>query len=83
MLFRSQLSHGVQVKGLQDGRMKDAGIRDGFIILSVNGARISSPEEIEKIYDSIIKSADQDKVLFIKGIYPTGKQAFYAVPLVD
>ena len=82
-LSQLQLSHGVQVKGLQDGRMKDAGIRDGFIILSVNGARVSSPEEIEKIYDSIIKSADQDKVLFIKGIYPTGKQAFYAVPLVD
>lgn len=75
-----EISHGVQVSELSDGPVKDAGIRQGFIILSVNGNDVSTPEDIERIYDNIIKT-DADKVLFIKGVYPTGKQAFYAVPL--
>ena len=75
------LSHGVQAKGIDDGPIKEAGIRDGFIILSINGNRISKPEEVEAIYNSIMKNEAADKVMFIKGIYPTGKQAFYAVNL--
>ena len=75
------ISHGVQVKGIEDGPMKDAGIRDGFIILSINNNRVTKPEDVEKIYNAIVKSDDADKVMFIKGIYLTGKQGFYAVPL--
>ncbi len=77
-----EISRGVQVKGLEDGRMKDAGVRDGFIILSINGQRVAEPADVEKIYTAIIKGND-DKVMFIKGIYPTGRQAFYAVNLAD
>lgn len=79
-LAQLELSHGVQVKGLEEGAMKQAGVREGFIILSINGVRITQPADVEKIYTSIMKS-NEDKVMFIKGIYPTGKQAFYAVPL--
>lgn len=79
-LAQLELSSGVQVKGLEDGVMKDAGVREGFIILTINGIRVTQPADVEKIYTSIMKSND-DKVMFIKGIYPTGKQAFYAVPL--
>lgn len=82
-LRQLEISHGVQVKGLEDGRIKDAGIRDGFIILSINNSRVKNPDDVENIYTAIMKGSDQDKVMFIKGIYPTGKQAFYAVPLSD
>jgi len=81
-LAQLEISAGVQVKGLEDGPMRDAGIRDGFIILTINGMRVSSGADVEKIYTSIMKSTD-DKVMFIKGIYPTGKQAFYAVSLAE
>ena len=81
-LEQLEISRGVQVTGIEDGRMKSAGIRDGFIILTVNGQPVTSPEDMEKIYTAVMKGGD-DKVLFIKGIYPTGKQAFYAVPLED
>ncbi len=77
-----QISFGVVVKGLEDGRFRDAGIKDGFIIMTINGNRISSPEDVEKIYKNIMASSD-DKVMFIKGLTPTGKQGFYAVPLTD
>ena len=81
-LEQLEISHGVAVTGLEDGRVKDSGIRDGFIILVINGQRVSTPEDVEKLYNAIMKS-DDDKVMYIKGIYPTGKRGFYAVPLAD
>lgn len=81
-LEQLELSSGVLVTGIEDGRIKDAGIRDGFIILTVNSQRVTSPDDVEKIYMSVIKG-DGDKVLYIKGVYPTGKQAFYAVDLQE
>ena len=81
-LKQLEISHGVAVSAIENGPVKNAGIKDGFIILTINGARVASPEDIEKIYTSIIKGSD-DKVMFIKGIYPTGKQAFYAVQLSE
>ena len=72
----------MQVTGVEDGRVKDAGIRDGFIITVINGQRVNSPDDIETIYKAIMKS-DDDKVMYVKGVYPTGKQAFYAISLGD
>ncbi len=76
-----KISGGVQVAGLKDGPAKDAGIRDGFIVLEVNGARISSVEDMERAYDAVTGPASIDNVMFITGIYPTGKKAYYAVNL--
>jgi S1-C subfamily serine protease len=67
---------------LEEGRFKSAGIRDGFIIISINGKKVNSADDVENIYNTIMKGND-DKVMYIKGIYPTGKQQFYAVPLTD
>lgn len=78
-----RISGGIQVTGLRDGRFKDAGIKDGFIILEVNNMRITSQDDIEKIYKSIVRSSDSDHVMFIIGIYPTGKKMYYAVDLTE
>jgi peptidase Do len=78
-----RISSGVEVTDVSNGKAKDAGIKDGFIILTVNNQRISSPEDISKIYNSVIKSLDQDKVMFIIGIYPTGRKAYYVIDLAD
>lgn len=82
---RLAISHGVAVTEVDSsGRFAQAGIRDGFIILAINSKRVSKPEEITAIYNAIAKSGSgEDKVMFISGIYPTGKAAYYAVPLAD
>ncbi|MDE7458544.1 MAG: PDZ domain-containing protein, partial [Muribaculaceae bacterium] len=77
------LSSGVSVGTLTDGRFKDAGIKDDFIILSINRTRVASPDQVESIYSSIRKSSDPEKVMFISGVYPNGRQAYYAVDLSD
>ncbi len=78
-----RITGGLQVTGLKDGKFKDAGIKDGFIILEINNMRINSQEDVEKIYNSIVKSTDTDHVMFIIGIYPTGKKVYYAVDLAN
>ena len=82
-LRQLEIRNGVQVSGLKEGKFKDAGIKDGFIILEINNVRVASQEDIEKIYNEIMKSDASDKVMFITGIYPTGKKLYYAVPLTD
>ncbi|MFG6381421.1 MAG: Do family serine endopeptidase [Muribaculum sp.] len=76
-----RISSGVQVIGLKDGKFKQAGIKEGFIILDINNARVKNQDDVEKIYDAIMKSDDSDKVMFITGIYPTGRKVYYAVDL--
>ena len=77
------LSTGVSVGTLSDGRFKDAGMKDNFIIVSINRTRVSSPDQVEAIYSAIRKSSDPEKAMFISGIYPDGRQAYYAVGLSD
>lgn len=74
---------GVQVVGLKDGKFKSAGMKEGFIILDINNTRVSSQEDVEKIYKAIMKSDEYDKVMFITGIYPTGKKRYFAVSLSE
>jgi len=82
-LRQLQIRNGVQVIGLKDGKFKNAGIKEGFIILDINNTRVNSQSDVEKIYDAIIKSNEYDKVMFITGVYPTGKKVYYAVDLAD
>ena len=76
---------GVAVADITDGgRFARAGVRQGFIVLSVNGNRVTGAEEVTAIARAVEQSASAtDKVLFLSGIYPDGKAAYYAVPLND
>lgn len=76
------LRSGLKVTEVSGGLFKQAGIRNGFIIIDINNMRVSSQDDIEEIYKEILKSGPEyDKVMFISGIYPTGRKAYYAVPL--
>ena len=81
---RLQIRGGVALSDLDsDGLLARAGIREGFIILGVNGQRVSKPEQINSMARAIMQAQGGDKVLFISGIYPTGKAAYYAVALEE
>lgn len=83
-LRKLEISRGVAVTITGEGRFADEGISTGFIITSINNMKVSTPEDIEKIF-KVVRSlgADGDKVMFISGIYPSGKQAYYAVNLTE
>lgn len=75
------LASGVEVTGVTDGKMKDAGVRKGFIILKANGQSIKTVEQLEEVVKAATRSSDQ--VLFLSGVFSSGKRANYAVDLTQ
>ena len=76
---KSQLSisSGLEVIKVNNGALKDAGIARGFIIQKVNDQNIKSTDDLQKVVKEA--STSKDPVLYIQGIYPTGKKAYFAV----
>ena len=75
------LSYGLEVTGVSSGKLQDAGIRRGFIILKVNGESMRTTDDLEQALRTATQSPEQ--VLFITGMFPSGRRANYAVSLAD
>lgn len=73
------ISYGVEVIKVDNGKLKDAGISKGFIIQQVNDSQVNSIDDLQ----SAVKSAStsNEPVLYIKGMWPTGKKDYFAVDL--
>lgn len=80
---RLGISNGVQIKGLKAGAIRDAGVKEGFIITAVNDVPVNSSEDVEQVYNSVMKDSDEYKALILYGVYPTGKKYTYAVNLAS
>lgn len=78
-----RISSGVKVVSVSDGKFREAGIGKDFVITSVNRVKVSSPDDIMKIYKSVMKSDDDEKLLIIRGLYPTGKPKAYLINLSE
>ena len=76
-----RLNAGVEVTGVTEGKMKAAGIRKGFIILKANGQSVKTVEQLEEIMKEASRSTEP--VLFLNGIFPSGKKAYFAVDLTQ
>lgn len=75
------LGFGLQVTGVTSGKMADAGVRKGFIILKANGEQMRKVSDLEKVMKAAVKSPNQ--VLFLSGVFPSGKRGYYAVDLTQ
>lgn len=73
------ISYGLEVLKVNNGAMKDAGISRGFIIQKVNDENMNTIDDLQKVVKKA--STSKDPVLYIQGIYPTGKKSYFAVPL--
>ena len=71
------ISTGLEVIRVNNGALKDAGVAKGFIIQKVNEQIIKSTDDLQKAVKEA--STSKDPVLYIQGIYPTGKKAYFAV----
>ena len=83
-LMKYGVRRGVMVKSVEsNGAFAKAGIKEKFVIVKVNDMVVSSDKEIEAAYNSLTsnRGADQEPVMFIVGVYPNGKTAYYAVDL--
>jgi serine protease Do len=78
-----QLEYGVEIKSISKGKLAEAGIKPGFIILKLNNQPVRSVDEIQSVLDVAVNNGQKEKVLYIAGIYPTGKVAYFAIDLAD
>lgn len=77
------ISYGVVVGGVSKGKFKDAGITNGFIVQEINEQKVNSQSDVEAIYNAIMRDSSADKVMYIKGLLPTGRRTYIAVSLLD
>ncbi len=75
------IGYGLEVLKVNSGKLKNAGITKGFIIQHVNDNAVKTIEDLQNIVKDA--STSKDPVLYIQGVYPTGKKAYFAVPLED
>lgn len=76
-----EISYGLKVVKVNSGKFRDAGVPVGFFIQKVNDESVKTIDEL----NAVVKNASKSKspVLYIQGIYPTGKKGYFAVPLEE
>jgi len=67
------IENGLQITKLAAGKLRSAGIKEGFIITSIDKKRINSVEDV--------KNALENKKggVLIEGVYPNGLRAWYGL----
>ena len=75
------IKYGLQVMKISGGKLKEAGMPQGFIIQRVNDEPMKTVEDLQNAVKTA--STSKEPVLYIQGIFPTGKKAYFAVALQD
>jgi len=74
-LAKYNITSGVKISKLQAGKLANAGIKEGFIITSVDKKKISNLKDIQSMLEN--KSGG----VLIEGVYPNGMRAYYGFGL--
>ena len=75
------INSGLEVIKVNNGKMKEAGVTKGFIIQKVNDETMQSIEDLQKAVKEA--STSKEPVLIIRGLYPTGKKAYFVIDLSE
>ncbi len=65
------INHGIKIVELNQGKLKDAGLKSGFIITHVNKQPVNGVNDFE----GTIRRADGG--ILIEGVYPNGERAYF------
>ena len=68
-------AHGVKISKLIGGKLRNAGIKEGFIITHVDRKPITSVDDLMRILEN------KKGGILIEGIYPNGMKAYYGFGL--
>ncbi|HPG32403.1 MAG TPA: PDZ domain-containing protein, partial [Lentimicrobium sp.] len=66
------LDYGVQVNSIREGKLRNAGVRQGFIITQIDGKPVKSVKDLGNAIESKKKGG-----ILIEGIYPNRTRAYY------
>lgn len=68
------VSHGLKVVQVEPGPLREAGVRPGFVITSLDRKPVRTPEEAQKLLKNI------QGALLIEGLYQKGEKATMPSP---
>lgn len=71
-LRRLRLRQGVKIDKLADGKLLEAGVKEGYIITRINQQAVSSVSEAVTMLKNV------EGGIFLEGIYSNGRSAYYA-----
>ena len=74
-----EINYGLEVVKVNGGKMNDAGVKKGFIILRVNGQPMRTFEDLQNAVKEA--SSSKEQMLVINGMFPTGKRGGFVVYL--
>ena len=73
------IKYGLKVTKVNNGKFRERGIPVGFVIQTVNEEPMKELSDLNDAVKAANKS--KDPVLYIKGLYPSGKKEYFTVPL--
>ena len=75
------VQYGLMVNNIKRGKMQEAGMSKGMVILMVNDQRMNTLEDWENVVKNTNKSSD--RTLWIRAITSSGRKASFVVELGD
>lgn len=74
-LAKLRINNGVKIKKLMAGKLLQVGIKEGFIITSIDKKKVSSTSDITNLLEN------KTGTVLIEGFYPNGARAYYGFAL--
>ncbi|MBC3541975.1 Do family serine endopeptidase [Rufibacter sediminis] len=73
-LNKLDITGGVKISGVEESAFAETGMKDGFIITSIDKKPTNAPQDVDKVLKSTRRGG-----LLIEGVYPDGRRAYYAL----
>lgn len=70
------INNGIKVSKLEAGKLRSAGIKEGFIITKIDNEKVTSLDEVQRQL-----TEKRSGGVLIEGIYPNGLRAYYGFGL--
>ena len=74
-IAKYKINGGVRIAKLEQGKLSGAGIKEGFIITSVDKKKVSNIKDIQTLLEN------KTGGVLIEGVYPNGMRAYYGFGL--
>ncbi|MBA3681544.1 MAG: trypsin-like peptidase domain-containing protein [Bacteroidetes bacterium] len=74
-LTKFRINNGVKIKKLSTGKLSQVGIKEGFIITSIDKKKVSNIQDINNSLEN------KTGTILIEGFYPNGARAYYGFAL--
>lgn len=74
-LKRLNIENGLRISKLDGGKLRSAGIREGFIITSIDKKKIATVKDLQSALEN------KKGGVLIEGVYPNGMRAYYGFGL--